>query len=256
MNPWGRRPPVRFGMSSGAPRDIVALLVVVFVTFSLQFFSLTAWITELMRLTPRVWQSGWLWQLVTYPVAGAGSPSFWILLELLILFWFGRDVFARLGRAGFWRLLAWACVAGGVVAVGVDLLARVVGHVPAGSLLLLQGQRMLLAVLVAAFSVLFRDAQILLFFVLPFQARWFLPLEVVIAFLGFLRTHDLAGFLGICTALAVTWAFLAGGLGSRGGGREAWLRAQRWYLQRRMERLRRKRGFRIVERDPKDKWLH
>ena len=254
MNPMGR-PPVRFGMSSGAPPDVVALVAVVFVTFSLQFFAQTAWLTELLRLTPRAWQSGFLWQLVTYPVAGAGEPSFWILLELLILFWFGRDVLARLGRRWFWRLLATSCVAAGVLALVVDFLARLIGQVPEASLVLMQGQRTLLAVLVAAFAVLFRDAQILLFFVLPVQARWFLPLEILFAFIGFLRTHDLAGFLGICTAVGVTWLLLTRGSAGR-GARETWLRAQQWWLQRRMSRLRRKRGFRVVERDPKDKWLH
>jgi membrane associated rhomboid family serine protease len=254
MNPY-RRGPASFGMSSGAPPDVVALVAVVFVTFSLQFFSGTVWITELLRLTPRVWQLGFVWQLLTYPVAGAGAPTFWILLELLILFWFGRDVLSRLGRARFWRLLVTSCVAAGVVALLVDLVARFVGQVPEASLAMAQGQRMLLAVLVAAFAVLFRDAQILLFFVLPVQARWFLPLEIVFAFIGFLRTKDLAGFLGICVAVGATWLLLTRG-SARGGGRETWLRLQQWMMQRRMARLRRQRGFRVVERDPKDRWLH
>ena len=252
MNPMGR-PPVRFGMSSGAPPDVVALVAVVFVTFSLQFFAQTAWMTELLRLTPRVWQGGFVWQLLTYPVAGAGGPSLWILLELLILFWFGRDVLARVGRRTFWRLLATSAVAAGVLALAVDLVARLVGQVPAASLLMMQGQRTLLAILVAAFAVLFRDAQILLFFVLPVQARWFLPLEILFAFIGFLRTHDLAGFLGICTAVGVTWLVLT----RRGvGARETWLRTQQWWLQRRTSRLRKKRGFRVVGGDSRDKWLH
>ena len=37
-------------------------------------------------------------------------------------------------------------------------------------------------------------------------------------------------------------------------GLEAWLRAQGWWLKQRMGRLRRKRGFRVVER--RDPWLH
>jgi membrane associated rhomboid family serine protease len=138
MNPWGRQP-TRFGMSSGVPRDIVALIAIVFVTFSLQFFSQTYWLIELLRLTPRVWQSGFLWQLVTYPVTGVGPPRAWILLELLVLFWFGRDVLSRLGRRNFWRLLALSCLTAGVVALLVDLVARVVGQVPEASLQLVQG---------------------------------------------------------------------------------------------------------------------
>jgi hypothetical protein len=253
-NPFGRGP-VRFGFASGVPRDVVALLAVVFVTFSLQFFAATAGLVELLRLTPRVWASGFVWQLVTYPLVGVGAPTIWILLELFVLFWFARDVLWRLGRARFWRLLGWATLAGGVVAVAVDLLLRLVGWVPESSLVILQGQRMLLALVTAAFAVLFRDAQILLFFVLPLPARWLLPLELLIAFIAFLASHDLAGLLGLYAAVAVAWGMVRRG-GLQGGLREAWLGGQQWWLRQRMARLRRKRGFRVVEGQPKDPWLH
>ncbi len=248
------RPTLRFGFASGFPPDVAALLATVFVTFSLQFFAATAWIPELLRLTPLAWQRLLVWQLVTYPYAGIGDASLWIVLELLFLFWFARDVFARLGRPRFWRLLLWSCTIGGGIALSIDAAARWVHQVSPASLLLLQGQRMLLAVLVAAFAVLYRDAQILLFFVIPVQARWFLPLEVLFAFIGFLRSHDLAGFLGICAALAVVWVTLGYG-GFRRAAREGWLRAQGWWLRRRMTRLRRKRGFTVVD-DRRDPWLH
>ena len=253
-NPFGRAP-VRFGFASGAPPDVVALVAAVFVTFSLQFFPATAGLVELLRLTPRVWTSGFVWQLVTYPVAGVGAPTIWILLELFVLFWFGRDVLSRLGRPRFWRLLGIATVAGGVVALGVDVLMRAIGWVPEASLLILQGQRMLLAVLVAAFAVLFRDAQILLFFVLPVPARWLLALELLIAFIAFLATHDLAGLLGLYAGVAAAWGSLRRG-GLQGGLREAWLNGQQWWLRQRMARMRRKRGFRVVEKQPRDPWLH
>ena len=253
-NPFGRGP-VRFGFASGVPRDVVALLAVVFVTFSLQFFAATAGLVELLRLTPRVWASGFVWQLLTYPLVGVGAPTIWILLELFVLFWFARDVLWRLGRARFWRLLGWSSLVGGVVAVGVDLLLRVAGWVPESSLVILQGQRMLLALVTAAFAVLFRDAQILLFFVLPLPARWLLALELLIAFIAFLASHDLAGLLGLYAAVAVAWGLVRRG-GLRGGLREAWLQGQQWWLRQRMARLRRKRGFRVVEDRPKGPWLH
>ena len=253
-NPFGRAP-VRFGVAGGVPPDVVALVAVVFVTFSLQFFGGTAGLVELLRLTPRVWTSGFVWQLLTYPVAGMGAPTIWILLELFVLFWFARDVLSRLGRARFWRLLGWSTLAGGLVGLGVDLALRFVGWVPETSLLILQGQRMLLALVVAAFAVLFRDAQILLFFVLPLRAGWLLALELLIAFIAFLATHDVAGLLGLYAGVAVAWGSLRrGGLG--GGLREAWLGGQQWWLRRRMARLRRKRGFRVVEGQTKGPWLH
>jgi hypothetical protein len=44
--------------------------------------------------------------------------------------------------------------------------------------------------------------------------------------------------------------------GLRGAGRESWLRAQGWWMRRRLGRLRRKRGFRVVDDGRKDPWLH
>ena len=49
------------------------------------------------------------------------------LLELLILYWFGRDVFWRLGRKGFWRLIVIASVSAAVVAVVIGLIMAAVG---------------------------------------------------------------------------------------------------------------------------------
>jgi hypothetical protein len=253
-NPFGR-PPVRFGFATGVPPDVVALLAVVFVTFSLQFFAATAGLVELLRLSPRVWTSGFVWQLVTYPFAGVGAPTIWILLELFVLFWFARDVLWRLGRARFWRLIGWSTLAGGLVAVGVDLALRFAGWVPENSLVIPQGQRMLLALVTAAFAVLFRDAQILLFFVLPLPARWLLPLELLVAFIAFLASHDLAGLLGLYAGVATAWGSLRRG-GLQGGLREAWLGGQQWWLRQRMARLRRKRGFKVVAGQPRDPWLH
>jgi hypothetical protein len=249
------RSQVTFGFSSGYPRDVLALLVLVFVTYSMQFFSATAWIVAAMRLTPMVWQLGWVWQLVTYCVAGAGDASVWVLLELLFLFFFARDVFARLGRRGFWRTLVVGALAGGVVALLVDWLARWSTQVAEGSLVLVQGQHMLFVIVIAAFATLYREATIMLMMIVPLRAKWFLPLEVLLAFIGFLRTHDLAGFLGICAAIAVVWGMLAHG-GLRKATREGWLRAQGWWLRRRMGRLRKKRGFRVVEDHRRDPWLH
>jgi hypothetical protein len=249
------RPTISFGFSRGIPRDVMAMLVVVFVTYSLQFFAPTAWLVELLRLTPLVWMKGFVWQLVTFPFAGAGQASIFILLELLFLFFFARDVYARLGRRGYWRVLLVGCVSGGVVALLADLAARAMGQVPEQSLYLVQGQHMLFIVVIAAFAVLYRDATIMLMLIIPVQARWFLPIELLVTFILFLRTHDLPGFLGVFTAIAVTWATLSMG-GLSGAGRESWLRAQGWWMKRRLGRLRRKRGFRVVDDGRKDPWLH
>lgn len=236
-----------FGSFGPPPRDVLILLGVVFVTFSMQFFAATAAVVGLLRLTPAVWQSGFLWQLVTYPFAGYGAPSLWFLLEMLILFWFGRDMRVQLGKRRFWRLLVLGALAAAVVAVAVQLaMGSLFGEGLYPAFGLMQGQRMLLVILVAAFATINRDASILLFFVLPIRAAWFLWIEILFAFLGFLSTKDFAGFLGIVTAVAVTFLSLSRG-GARGSLRQGRLKMERWWAERRLARLRRKRGLRVVD---------
>jgi hypothetical protein len=232
-------------MGGPPPRDVIVLLAVVFVTFSLQFF--VPGVVNLLRLTSAVWRAGFVWQLVTYPFAGYGEPSLWFLLELLILFLFARDVYTQLGRRHFWRMIVWGAVAAGIVALLVQAAAsrsEVLGFIPFP---LLQGQRTLMAIIVAAFATMNRRATIYLFFVLPIQARWFLGLEILFAFMGFLQTRDLAGFLGICTAVGVTYLYLTKSGMRRGLLRDSRLRLQRWWIQRKMDRIRKKSGLRVVQ---------
>ncbi|MEA2695440.1 MAG: hypothetical protein QOJ16_4827 [Acidobacteriota bacterium] len=232
-------------MGGPPPRDVIVLLAVVFVTFSLQFF--VPGVVNLLRLTSAVWRAGFVWQLVTYPFAGYGEPSLWFLLELLILFLFARDVYTQLGRRHFWRMIVWGAVAAGIVALLVQAAAsrsEVLGFIPFP---LLQGQRTLMAIIVAAFATMNRRATIYLFFVLPIQARWFLGLEILFAFMGFLQTRDLAGFLGICTAVGVTYLYLTKSGMRRDLLRDSRLRLQRWWIQRKMDRMRKKSGLRVVQ---------
>src|SRR5258708_23309934 len=172
------------GLAGGLPRDLAVVLVTLFVTYAMQFFDATRFVPAFLRLTSLVWQAGFVWQLATYPFIGWGpQPSIWILLELLILYWFGRDVFAGLGRRHFWRMIAWCAIGGAVVAVGVDALTALTsgatGLLPElRAFPLIQGQRVLVAIFIAAFATANRQAQILLFFVLPIEARWFIGIEV------------------------------------------------------------------------------
>jgi len=245
------------GLMGPPPPDVLAILVVVFATFSLDVLSGGG--LGLLRLTPLVWMRGFLWQLASYPFVGFGAPSLWLLLELLLVYWFGRDVFRRLGRRSFWAMLAYAVLGGAAVAVAVHLVGYLLlGGGPLAAFVLMQGQRMLLAVLVAAFASLYGQATIYLFFVLPIKARWFLWLEVLFAFLGYLGTRDLPGFAGICAAVAITWAVLRPG-GLRRGLREARLRLERRWLQRKLERHRKKSGLRVIPgggRGPRDPSVH
>ncbi len=247
------RQPIGFGGSNAGPppRDVLLLLGILFVTFSIQFFEAFGGLAALLRLSRDVWQRGFLWQLVTYPfMAGAGS-GFFFLFELLIIFWFGRDVYRYLGRRQFWLLLAWGVGTASVVAVGTQLLLDFSDLASPYAFVLMQGQRMVLTILIAAFATLYGNATILLFFVLPLKARWFLGLEILFAFMGFLTTKDFAGFLGICAAVGIVYQTLtAGGLSRL--LREMRLRIERMLLEARLKRMRKGRGMRIVKPPPDD----
>lgn len=248
------------GLTGPVPRDIWLLLGLILTTFSLQYFASTAIVPALMRLTPAVWRSGFLWQLFTYPFAGTGAVGIWLVIELLILLMFGREVFLQLGRRQFWLLLAWSCGLAAAVAVGVQLLGALVAGAETSptTFSLMQGQRMLLAVLIAAFATMNRRATILLFFVLPIQALWFIPLEILFAFLGFLGTRDLAGFLGVCTAVGFTYSSLRPGR-LWPGLREVWLRLQAAWMRLRLARMKKRRGFRVIDGEnqgKKEPWVH
>ncbi len=257
MQPSGRYRGTGFpstGWAGGAPApDVIALLVVLFTTWVLQFFAATAIVPALLRLTPAVWRAGFLWQPVTYPFVGSGPASPWILLELLIVLWFGQDVRARLGRRGFWMLLATGAVVAAAVAVLAQLALGLAGSGEAPfPFQLMQGQRMVLAILVAAFATLYGDATVLLFFVVPLPARWLVWIEVALAFVGFLAVKDLAGFAGICAAVAATVLTVPGST-ARLHLRRRYLSWRARRIERRLARLAKRRGLRVVRRDDDDR---
>jgi len=243
------------GSGLPVPKDLIGILVALFVTFSLQFFEGAAIIPALFRLTTAVFR-GFVWQIATYPAIGWGASGLWFLLELLILFWFGRDVFWRLGRQRFWLLLVRAAIGAALVAVVVQLVQGLagVGASDFAAFQLMQGQRILLAIVIAAFATLWGEATILLFFILPIKARWFLWLEILFAFIGFLESKDFAGFCGVSAAVFLTYTGLK--MGGAGGLFHDWRkRGERFILEHRLERLKRKRRFDVIDGD-KDEYIH
>ena len=245
-------------LGGSAPRDVIALLILAGATFALQAFTKGAALS-LLLLSENVWRHGFLWQLATYAFVGPSYPSFWFLISLWMLYMFGRDVFAQVGRRGFWTILAWGIVGGAMVACLVQLLLgrAMGGPFPFAAM---QGTNTLLVILVCAFATLHRNATIFLMMVLPIRALWFIPLEIALAFIGFLGSHDLASFLGTCAAIGITYSMLTPG-GLRRISRESWLRLQRLWMQRQLDAARRRSNIRVVPNPPDDTvkkgpWVH
>ncbi len=235
------------GLPASAPSDLIALLAIVFATYAMQFFASTAAVPALLRLDVAVLGRWQVWRLATYPLSGFGAASPWILLELLVLYWFGADLRRGLGRRRFFSLLAVAAVPAGAAAVAVGAVATAFGGAPhPAPFMLMQGQQVLLAIVIAAFAARNGEAVIYLFFVLPVRARAFVWVSVLIAFVGYLSTKDLGGLIGLWTATGVAYWRARPGSG-RPSLRRLRLRWQETLLRWRLDRLRRRSRFRVVD---------
>jgi len=150
-------------------------------------------------------------------------------------------------------------VSAAVVALVTHLLMVLAGGPSPAPFITMQGHRMLITILIAAFATLYGQATILLFFVLPVKARWFLWLEVLFAFVfGLLAYKDLAGFLGVCTAVFLTYSLLMPG-GPRTVLHNWRKRAEQRIIEQRLARMRRKRQFHVIDGDgpdDKDEYIH
>lgn len=222
------------------------------VTMTLSSFPGTDRFPPYLTITPDVWQRGFLWQLATYPYVEAWGPSFGFVINVILLFLWGRDVYWGLGRRHFWRLLLTASIGAAVLATLVHMIGVLAtGWSPERPFSMLQGWT-LLTILLAAWARAHRGATILFMFILPIEAGWLIALEVLLAFIAFLVTKDLPGFVGICAAIGISWSYIARG-GKIGLGkrdlREYRLRLERWWIQRKLERAKKKRGFRVVQGD-------
>ena len=247
-NPTPQR--MDFGLSGPPPRDVLILIGVLLVTFVLRFFESTRIVPLLLQLTPLAWTRGFVWQLATYPFIGYGVPGLGFLIELFILYIFGKDVFFGLYRRHFWRLILWAGIGSALVAVAAHALLTLTGAMAIPDpFTIMQGQRILLAIFIAAFATAHRDATVYLFFFLQIPAKWMFLVEFLFALMAFLGSRDLPGFVGICAAMGLTYLYVRASGSMRGGTRtfrEMRLRMERWWIQRKLDRARRKRGFKVI----------
>ena len=252
-----------FSLTGPIPRDLLVLFGVLFATFSLSHLG-GAGLIELLLLSRNVWR-GYVWQIVTYPFIGLGG--FFILISLIFLYFFARDVFYGLGRRHFWQLVFAAAAGSALVALLADLLLGLLRWQQPAPFGLMQGQSLLWALFVAAFATAYRGTTIYFYFI-PIEARLFLALEILFIFVAFLfsggpgEPKDLPGLLGMYAAVGIGVGYVRSG-GKGIGLREIRLRLERRWIQWKLDRGKRKRGFRVIpgERDrspevKKGPWVH
>jgi membrane associated rhomboid family serine protease len=168
-----------------------------------------------------------LWTLLTYGLLHDLGTPWHILFNVLALYWFGPPIERLWGTSRFLRFVLIAVLCGGLVQVGLDVITGGRGIVVGVSAATMG--------LFALFSWLRPDARILLFFVLPVQGRYLLPIVIGFDLLSWLTQGGLAfgAHLG-----GVLWAWLVWNGVDRPGGPRRILRK----LQQRAARLAGGRG--------------
>lgn len=171
---------------------------------------------------------GEVWTLLSYGFLHDLGGIQHILFNLLALFFFGPHLEKLWGTRAFLRFFLLSVVGGGLL----QMLAALVGSHDAGTV----GASAGLMALLAAFCWRNPDARVLLFFVVPVQARYLLPIVLGIDLLSWLTGSDVAFFAHLGGVL--TAAILLRGL-YRPRMARAYLRGLGTWLRKRVDRRRR-----------------
>ena len=152
---------------------IIATVAAYFVEFVLSHLGVTFGgnqINEIFGLVPaRVIQDGWLWQFVTYLFLH--GPPFHLLLNMLILWYFGAEIEMRFGKAQFLFFFFLCGVGAGLFNFGINLaFAQATLGVP------IIGASGAIYGLLVAYAYFFADRYFLVMFLFPMKAKYFVLL--------------------------------------------------------------------------------
>lgn len=96
-----------------------ALLVAGLCVIGLFVWAIDPTLLEPIILWPDRVLHGQIWRLVTWPLAN--EPDFWTALNILMLWFFGRELERMIGRSRFLWLLVLLAIVPGIVATGLDI---------------------------------------------------------------------------------------------------------------------------------------
>lgn len=200
------------GLGSSPPRWLIALMGVLVAGLVGQYLDALAPYVAALRLAPEVWEDGQLWRLVTYALMGSGSLSLWGLSTLVLLYWLLIDTLRVLGRARLRAMMLGGVLAASVGATVAQFASDQVGGPGCdwGPFWMMQGQTVLIAVLVASFAARNRGStlsHVTLMLGLRIPSRWLVPIQLIGAAIGLVTTGDLGGFIGIATASYWGWRY-------------------------------------------------
>ncbi|MDM7913927.1 MAG: rhomboid family intramembrane serine protease [Candidatus Eisenbacteria bacterium] len=222
------------GFSFGGSLSTVVKLLIAWnvIFFFVQLLSgrfvrgLDEWIIFYLGLTPGLVLHGYVWQLVTYMFLHGGL--FHILFNMLALWMFGSELEYLWGSRRFLQYYFFTGIGAGIT----NVLMQPHSLVPTiGASGAIYG-------LLLAFGMFFPDRQILLYFLFPIRAKYFVILFGAIEFLSLFARDGIAHFAHL-GGLLFGFLFIKG-------------IPMRWFRRRR-----RPKGTKIVDirsfRDPDDR---
>jgi len=200
-NPWNRweGPEGPIFVVGNVRVDLTILLVAVHtlamaLAAGLSAAGLGEWVKHAVY-TPAALQQGHVWTLLTYPfVHDIRQEGIWFAMEMLMLFWFGREVESAIGRKPLAFLYA-------TLAVGPALILA--GLTPWLGSALLAGSGTISFAIFLAFCALHPGAQ----FFFGLSARWVGWILLGVYSLTYFAGRDWAGGIQmwVCAFLAVLW---------------------------------------------------
>jgi len=182
--------------------------------------------TTLFALSQKGLLQGHVWQLVTYQFMHGGLLH--LLVNMLLVFFFGRAIEDALGRKGVLRIYLLSGVVGGLVQLLYQVVMQKLTHSYYGASVV--GASASGLGLLAAFATLFphREITLLLFFFIPvsLRARTLLWISLGLAVFGMLvpmgNVAEAAHLGGIITGLAyIHWIVQGSGWPSFGRSKPA-----------------------------------
>lgn len=194
---------MRTSMSS-APRltKLGKILLIVFGSAYILELILDQWLHVPVFVTLALWPVGadgfHFWQFLTFPLVHLPNGPLGFLLECLVFYFFSGTVEAAYGRGNFLYMFFFASLVGAA-------FAQVFSFVP-GLYSYYYGISAGVTAMVTTFALLYRDATILLMFVIPVKARYLIHTLLVIFGLTILAKANPLGAFQI-GGMAAAWIF-------------------------------------------------
>lgn len=234
------------------PRGVKWLLIINFTLFVLYFFAVRAGLGGLFspfKLVPAmVLKLFMVWQLFTYMFLHDPWGFWHILLNMLTLWMFGKDLEAVWGTRRFLQYYFLCGVGAGVCVVIANLLFGDTRSATIGASGAIFG-------VLLAFGVLFPDATVLFSFLFPIKAKYFVLIMGAIAFMSTLgSTGSGVSHVAHLGGMIFGWFYLQAQRRPRrvkGGGLTDWYR--QWKIERN------KRKFQVYMRkreSERDRWVN